>query len=329
MRAVLSISNFERRDLIRIAMKVVLFATFMVAIDLIFMVIARPNGFPLADRVWVEAMSQKSEQLANAIHSLPFRVDFVALGSSHMQFGFDAAEFSNVSGKSSYNAAVGGNRIAEMTNNLADISAKRTIGTVIVGIDSFSLNESDAQVSKAPITGLIRMNFLASIAYRTHIFRDWNRVKHKISNLFVQYPTQGLYNEFSAFSGITLHPGGWVEGIGLANLSFHRFDNVPFNPGQRSIENLNRLAEMARDRHIDVVLVQTPEHRVMQTSNPERYRKFLTFVTKWCADRTLLFLNFNTPEMFPIDDPTLFFDADHLNSAGAKLFTSKLAERFR
>jgi hypothetical protein len=246
-----------------------------------------------------------------------------------MQFGFDAAEFSNVSGKSSYNAALGGDRIAQMTHSLTDISANRTIGTVIVGIDSFSLNESDLLVSKAPITAPIRKNLLASIAYRTHIFKDWNRVKRKISSLFVQRPTQGLYHEFSAFSGIALHPGGWVEGNGLANLSFNRYEITPFNPSQHSIENLNRLADIAHDRHIDVVLVQTPEHRTLQTSNPERYQKFLTFITKWCDDRAILFLNFNTLEAFPIDDPTLFFDTDHLNSAGAKLFTSKLAQRFR
>ncbi len=72
-----------------------------------------------------------------------------------------------------------------------------------------------------------------------------------------------------------------------------------------------------------------PEYESMYTQRPERYQNFVDFLTRFAVRHEIAVLDFGTNSDLPTSDSLLFFDAHHLSSAGARLFSKVLGRELR
>jgi len=183
--------------------------------------------------------------------------------------------------------------------------------------------------SEPPPRGLGRISILARRKPRNdRLFVDLiNRVGMQLETGGVQDITPAGVSTYSGLNGrvppgIQAEPPSWKK--------------APFTPypGKEGAYLVKLLEEARRDR-VRVFLVYLPDYINVYRTNFMQ-AEFLIQVSK-LADRypRVHFLDFNRPEIFPLEDPAMFVDGrygsriSHLSALGALRFNRMLAEEVR
>lgn len=85
--------------------------------------------------------------------------------------------------------------------------------------------------------------------------------------------------------------------------------------------------DTARQAGVQVVFVQTPEFGGEIAKSRERQEAFRDYMRENVVAKGFLYLDFNLDLPFPRDDIELYYDTNHLNGRGARLFSEALAKQ--
>jgi hypothetical protein len=197
------------------------------------------------------------------------------------------------------------------------------------GATFLTLRPFQAQETHVERLSLAERIPLASFGYRyredvRRYVRDLFRARY--SPPFLRHDGERDREMFTEFESIELDEYGHAQGLGRANPDYLRRRGTAFMPQRIGVEALESMVALAARQGVDIALVHVPEYVACHVET-ERYRKFRNFMESFAKKNGLRYHDFNRADRFPIDSTELFFDSDHLNLAGAELFSQMLGER--
>jgi hypothetical protein len=312
--------------------KLILFTLFIVAIDRVFIV------FKYHDKIVSNAIAAaKLKKLSAYLKEGKIgQTDIAVYGSSHGQFGIIPDEISKATGMSCINFAYGGGtNIGSQESLIKRLDMKSKL--MIYAIDVFSLNYKPA------VTDDFQRAFFNE--KRSIFDKDFDRLSYsniyKYAHFIKPYITdirQGKYippyfrnsekvnlTMFSSYVGYNVAKNGWVAGDGIMKRDYALYADLNFDPQSGAIESLEHIVAYCRQQNTTLIFVQVPEHEIA-LSYKQKYIDFDNWMNKFANDHKVTYLNFDQQNAFPVGADSLFFDTDHLNARGAKLFSEQLAK---
>lgn len=242
-------------------------------------------------------------------------IDILFLGSSHAYRGFDTRIFKE-QGFKSFNLGS-----SAQTPYQSEVLLKRYLNQLnprVVIYDVYpAIFSNDGVESSLDVIGNDRNDFLSfkMALYTNHL---------KVYNTLIYGILADLFNIHSTFTEPrkkdkdTYVPNGYVE---REIASYHKINY----PGKKSWEfngkmlrHFNNNINMILKKNTKLILVNAP-------ITPSLYRSYLN---NNMADSILSsygdYYNFNT--ILNLDDSLHFYDSDHLNQTGVRIFNQKLVE---
>jgi hypothetical protein len=334
------------KDIPRFIVKSVAFAVVFLVLD---------SGFVLfhyrETNIFAKAADDKMMLAAGALVPANHvgRVDWLFMGSSHAQFGFDTDYLEERSGYRAYNLGYGGGyHLGEQVQLLRGYLARlKKHGEspprlIVLAIDVFALN-ANAQGDGALVrpfvtdagTGLGWLDryraWLRAWPVHLRTFADGRNVMRYVREcwkgncelpVFRTERREGSELEyFTRYDGYVITPSGFVAGNATLNPGKIRYGAVNFAPRRDSIEA--EFVGVCRDHGVRLVLVQLPEHAVA-LAYKEKYAEFAAWMTTFAEEWQVQYLDLNNPTSFPVAHDDLFFDSDHLNRRGARALAERL-----
>ncbi len=324
-----------------LVLKIAVFTLLFMAADQVFAVFndTRVNIFGKAAE---EKMAQAAADLLDSQRP----VDWLFMGSSHAQFGFDTDTIQAMSGRRTYNLGYGGGfHLGEQAMLLdAYLQHNPKPEMIVLALDVFALNEAaqgdGSLIRRFAVGSTSGPSWLAR--YRAFLARWPVFVKTYVDGRhLLQWASycrsgdctlpafrrdeigQGELGFFREYRGYRVTPTGFVGGDAVLNRAKIRYSGVRFAPRGDSVDALDGIARVCRDAAIRLVLVQVPEHEVALAFG-QKYVEFNGWVNRFASRWNLPYFDFNSAEAFPVERDELFFDSDHLNIAGAELFARLL-----
>jgi hypothetical protein len=329
-----------------LAIKIAVFGLLFLCADQVFAVFkdTRINIFAKA------ADEKMAIASADLLDSRP-QIDWLFMGSSHAQFGFDTDAIQRASGHRTYNLGYGGGFHLGEQNVLLDAYLKKNPKPqmIVLAVDVFALNEmaqGDGQLIKrfsadstAGASWLARYRtwlgrwplFLKTYVDGRNVLRYADECWGGRCTLPAFRPVENDRSElmyFSQYRGYRVTPTGFVSGDAVLNRETVRYAGVKFTPRADSAGALAEFARVGRDAGIRLVLVQLPEHEVSLKFG-QKYTDFGGWMNRFASRWNVSYLDFDRPAAFPVGRDELFFDSDHLNAAGAELLARLLLERLQ
>jgi hypothetical protein len=255
------------------------------------------------------------------------RYDVLMIGSSMTQAAFDPEAFDPLFGSRSFNAGIAGRSNTSLQlEMIREIIESQKPKLVLYGIESWSLAVDPY------VPGTQMFQFLALFQNREQISR-W--VKAALRGSFSKPPAfikvRGdawiwADNRFLRYTSQTVHPNGFVEVDAVAHPDFHA-TLPPFRALHAQAKALEAIRETARQTGVQVVFVQTPEFGGEIAKSRERQEAFRNFMLENVVAKGSLYLDFNLELPFPRENNELYYDTNHLNGHGARLFSEALAKQ--
>ena len=164
----------------------------------------------------------------------------------------------------------------------------------------------------------IQLLFFPTYVYQSHL-------KQKLNKLFGrnylpfgkgQYATNGF-----AYNQDTLT----IEKLQYGN-QFSKFETPLSDITSKNTAYLKKIAAQCKAKNIPLIFLSAPmpELSVQQIKN---YGEFSTFFARLSGDLKVPFYDFNMERISEIKDTEHYYDDDHLNLAGAKLFSKTVGEK--
>lgn len=276
-------------------------------------------------------------------------IDTIFLGSSQTQFGISPAHFDKEFEGKSINLGVGGyvgtGYAYQMLRHALEnykLQPKRVFYSPKIS----TLSDKEPYLQKI---------FLQTRPYIERLLKDRNTqtqllLKSNIFSLGHKYTLKELfekaatplshkamlntqintkeydYPHIGSYSSYTLHKNGWIEGHGYLNPIVGRgLDRKKFSPNKESILYLEKISALCKENDIELIIAPTPKYINLLAKKNQDNQAFYSFMEKNKDLIGYTFLFLNTPVRFPLNDKKQFFDANHLNSYGAALFSQRLA----
>ncbi len=106
---------------------------------------------------------------------------------------------------------------------------------------------------------------------------------------------------------------------------FNRFEMRVQDITEKNIEYTNKIIDRCKELNIPLVWMNSPvpEHSTKQI---KEFNDIYQYFNKWAAERKVPFYDFNIERIPALKDEFHYFDDDHMNYAGAKIFSAKAAE---
>lgn len=242
------------------------------------------------------------------------KVDILFLGSSHAYRGFDTRVFLE-NGYKSFNLGSSGQTPTQtkvlLKRYLESLNPELVIYEVYPETFAFDGVESSLDVIANDVNDLHSL----IMAKEINNIKTYNTLAYGyIRDLF------GLNNSFSEqiIKGNDKYiSGGFVE----KELGFYKpteFNNKEILLRDFQLESFDAIVQMLKDRKIELLLVFAPIPKV----------NYHSYVNKSYFDSAMqtysTYYNFN--EIVSLNDSLHFYDSDHLNQNGVKIFNEKLIE---
>lgn len=294
------------------------------------------------------------------------KVDSVAIGifgSSHAQFGISPEIIEQATSKPAINFGYGGGtNIGTQYNYIRKLNIK--MKEMVYAIDVFSLNTEPQETDK--FQDVFFAAYYGNGQQGSYSYNSFfNEQKEQIHTMgFLNYASKKLtgcsciylYGHFisnylsdirkgnytlpyfrkndsfdlamfSVYRGYSISDRGWVQGNGLLNKRYIRYRGTAFQPDKGAVEQLEKITNYCKANNIKLYIIQVPEHACCL--GDDRYANFHDFMTQFARANDVTFYDFDNPGNFDVTNDSLFFDSDHLNARGARLFTKKLTETLR
>jgi hypothetical protein len=279
-----------------------------------------PNVHPLA------GPSEEKQRVYERMLTGGTPYDVLMTGSSMTQCAFDPDVFDPLFGSRSFNAGVAGrSNTSWQLEMIREIIESKKPKLILYGIESWSLAVDPY------VPGTQMFQFLTLFQNREQISR-W--VKAALQGSFSKPPAfvqpladvAMMDNRFTRYTSQTVHPNGFIDVDAVARPDFHA-NVMPFRALRPQANALEAIMETARQTGVQVVFVQTPEFGGEIVKSRDRQEAFRDYMRENVVAKGFLYLDFNLDLPFPRDDIELYYDTNHLNGRGARLFSEALAKQ--
>jgi hypothetical protein len=261
------------------------------------------------------------------------RLDLLLIGSSHARKSYDMRMLEQATGTSSlFLVSYDGadlNSIAQMLDTMAAKPEKRprhvvveAYGTLLGRIPDIEDPRSFTDAPPALKIAMLR-SYLASHPYPPAWLDVFDLVVNRGNDEIVAYPLYTWAEDLDSYKGGRddfTFPGMSPQDFRALQASYYAETPNPVQTAQ-----LNHILDLARSRHIDVIFVNTPmpgpvnANPVIQSLQQD-FKQIVTARGFPYVDGTA---------GFPVDDPSLFSDSNHLSSKGREAFTAKIAVQLK
>jgi len=254
------------------------------------------------------------------------RLNIVLLGSSHTRQGYDAMEIERTTRKSAFVVGYDGLDFVSMlplvNAMLADparrpdmlvVEANRVLLTRQPGIE-----EPRVFFDAPPATkwALVRQYLRTHSGHQAYLDM-WTLASNRGSELILSYPFVYHAIDSLSYNGSYIHKT--MPGLPPEVLPTLR---IPLNSSKVNIDEMNALQEiikLARSSGVKLVLADPPMPASVE-AQPEMVTLEQAF--RSLADTAKVPL-YEGADGFPVTDPALFSDSNHLSTAGRDLYTQR------
>jgi hypothetical protein len=256
-------------------------------------------------------------------------LNLLLIGSSHTRKSYDVRQLERVTGDPSlFLISYDGidlNSIAQMLEIMADSPGKCPKHVVIEAYSALLGRRPDLEdpryFAEAPpsLKMAILRSYIAGRRFPSAFLDVFDLIVNRGNDEIVAFPFYDWAQNLDSYKGgrdAFTFPGLTPEQF--RRLKAGVYGAVP-DPDQ--VAALDRIVDLATSHHIALLFVDTPMPGTT-SSNPviqSLKRDFKQLVT----NRGLPYIDGN--EGFPIDDPSLFSDSNHLSSKGRDEFTARIA----
>lgn len=316
----------------KFVIKIIIFLFFFLILDRCFI------AFRFNDKNLFADISQKKMQTIKPAFFSDTKFNIIIMGSSHAQFAVSPERVAKEVNEPCLNMAYGGGANLGLQLSLLKYiihEESQKPKKILFGLDFFALNRSPFYDDKYQRILLNRASKWVNF-YESYIFVSY-------INLYARFIPRYMYDfkdgnwklpylrkeqaydlsMFTKYEKYEISKLGWIQGYGYLDKTFLRYDDEDFQPNADAIKDLMEYVLICKKENIDLIFFQIPEHIVCHRDS-KKYDNFNSFMNKFTKEHDLVFLNYNHLQVYPIGDDSLFFDTDHLNINGAKLFTEKL-----
>jgi hypothetical protein len=312
-------------------LKLLIFISLLFIIDRSFIVFRYNES-----NIFAEIAREKIITIKSSFHSKEY-FDVLIFGSSHAQFGVSPTIINQYSGLKCLNIAYGdGANIGKQLNllkHLVNSKNSKTPKIILFGMDVFTLNGTpvyndeyqDILFGKQHYKNSKYLNSYITL-YSRFIHRYLIDLKnHKYTLPYFRNENSYDLSMFNQFQKYDITEFGWVKGYGILNPTYIRYNKTSFSPDKQALIDLQDFISLCRENNIKLIFFQTPESEVCLKYN-QKYDDFNQYMNILSVNSSVRYINYNTIEKFPVNNDSLFFDSDHLNVSGAKLFTNSLVK---
>jgi hypothetical protein len=298
--------------------------------------IFKEDDHNLFAEIAIQKMKKASATLKNKDNP-----EIIYVGSSHGQFGFAPEIMQREIGIRSFNLAYGGGsnvglQVSLLKKLLEGDAHKPKV--IVYAMDVFTLNASPSghdnfqklffNEKQSLLSFFDKQLYSCFKLYANNIPVYFKQVmKGNMKPLFLN---QNYYNlsMFARYDSFKVSPTGWVEAYGILNKNYLRYSDMVFNPDPKAVLLLNEYIDICRQNNIELLFVQVPEHK-SSLAYSKKYKDFNSWIDNFVKQNKVPFLDYNKEEKFPVAQDSLFFDTDHLNAEGAKLFSQLFSVDFK
>lgn len=161
------------------------------------------------------------------------------------------------------------------------------------------------------------------LGFPTYVYRD--HFKHKINKLlgktYLPYGKGQYEKNGFAFNNDTL---------ALAKLQydnqFSKFEIRSDGATETNLKYLEKIVDRCREMNIPIVFMSSPMPE-LSVKQIENYEDIFAFFERKANELNVPFYDFNINRIPELSDSAHFYDDDHLNLAGAKVFSEKLSKK--
>jgi hypothetical protein len=321
----------------KITINLLIFLTLVIILDRSF-ILFRPNEV----NIFNDISKDKLIKVAPRINQIE-TPDILIVGSSHAQFGISPELLTKKLNRTALNLAYGGGaNIGAQLTLFQKMIKKRIIPKIIIfGMDVFTLNaepeysdEFQKYLFKEPesISDFLQKKMFHSYFQLYSRFIPNYISQIKSGNFSLPYFNKiGSYDlsMFRKYEKYEITKFGWVKGYGFLNKKkFDRYSKVIFNPNKNAKNDLNEYILLCKKLKIDIVFIQIPEHNLCLKWN-KKYTDFNVWMNQFSKNNGIPYWNFNNLINYSTTNDSLFFDSDHLNVNGAKLFSANLVQKIK
>lgn len=257
-------------------------------------------------------------------------VDFLFVGSSHTRQSYDVREFQERTGDSAFLLAYDGLDFRQLAAIVPDLLAepdRRPRVLVIEGYGVSLARRDELEDSRMFFDAPPRMKWalLRQVLDERPASRGWldafDLMANRNNELLLTYPVDAAVIDRLSYRG------GYVGKTvpGLHDFSGLAVPEESTSPNVGEVAALDSAIATARATGVRVVCLGSPmpgpvERQASIRILQNRLRRLM-------AAHAVAF--FDGADGFPIDDPSLFADSNHLSTAGRKLYTARAADFLR
>jgi hypothetical protein len=286
--------------------------------------------------IFADIASEKMLTIKSSFHSKK-NFDVLIFGSSHAQFGVSPTIIHQYSGLKCLNIAYGdGANIGKQLNllkHLVNSKNSKIPKTIFFGMDVFTLNNTpvyndqfqDILFGKEHYNNFKHLKSYITLYSRfiPRYLKDFKNNKYSLP--YFRGDDSYDLSMFNQFQKYDITEFGWVKGYGILNPTYIRYAEISFSPNKKALIDLEDFISVCKTNNIELIFFQTPENEVCLKYN-QKYDDFNEFMNELSHHSSVRYIDYNTLGKFPVNNDSLFFDSDHLNISGAKLFTNSLVK---
>lgn len=270
-------------------------------------------------------------------YNLKEPIDALILGSSHAYRSYHPATIKKESGLKNAVFNFGSSAQSPVTGLFILEEVLKTHKPKVVILDLYVMAlTSDDQLDNGRInyhsmqSGAVKRDFLREgfgfseqvklLFFPSFVYRD--HFKHKVNKLFGRsyLPSgKGQYDKYGfAFNTDTL---------ALAKLQYdNQFSRFDIHADQMTAKNLaytQKIIDRCKSANIPLVLMTSPMPR-LSVGFIEEYPQISTQFGRLAKENELPFFDFNMETIEEVKDEYHYFDDDHMNLSGAKIFSKQV-----
>lgn len=241
-------------------------------------------------------------------------IDILFLGSSHAYRGFDTRIF-KAKGISSFNLGSSAQTPIETKLLLRRYLNQINPKMIVYEVDPLEFSSDGVESSLDIIANDINDNYSLKMAFELNNIKVYNTLIFSFINQFFDLNTSFLEKKVKGED--TYMSGGYVEKkIRFYKTDYFKEQKWDFN--EKQFNSFNEIIHIMKEKQIEFVLVNAPMTAALYNSYKNN-NVFDYYMRKYPN-----YYNFN--QILQLNDSLHFYDSNHLNQNGVRLFNQKLIE---
>lgn len=256
-------------------------------------------------------------------------IDILFIGSSHTYLSYDVAAVERVTGRRAYLIGYNGLQLTSMAPVIRYLVGSAVVKPKQIVVEAYSANLAAAPgitdsrlyfESPPPLKRLIVASYLRQHPGTQGYTDVFDLIVNRGNEQILMYPITSRVSGRNTYHGAGLISAS--QGVSSERFSkFHAHVSQGV-PNAYQLAALQEIIGIGRDSGVQLLFVESPMPAPVSQSRPIQDLKRV--FRDNLASARLPYLDGDT--VFPINDPALFEDDNHLSGAGRQRFTSVVAQ---